>query len=157
MGQEHNINDKQRHSAIIEPSPLRYDYEGVRRLSVIDTSYPVSEKPRNNFDEMTGTLEDLDTGERTTLRRPGATKGTVSYVDYRDSGRRGIDIAFTQVHPEHRGKGLAREAISRLYESNPGRKIHWGKLMEPEMGTLYRSFQDSHPEQTGSAKYYYRT
>lgn len=84
-----------------------------------------------------------------------ATLGTAAFVDYEVYDGNVVRIAFASVRPDKRGQGLMRELITALYDKYPNATINWGKMMEPEIGTLYRSFQQSHPKQTGSASVYY--
>lgn len=83
-----------------------------------------------------------------------ATPGTVAFIDLEVSGD-AVRIAYAAVRPDHRGKGLARKLIEEVYARHPKATIHWGKIMQPQMGHLYEQFKASHPEQTGGMQRYY--
>ena len=80
--------------------------------------------------------------------------GVVAFLDLQVRGPV-VDIAYMEVRQDKRGRGLARQLVQEAYDRHPDATIHWGKMMSPEIGTLYRSFKESHPEQTGSGSVYY--
>ncbi len=59
-----------------------------------------------------------------------------------------VRIAYMDVRPDRRGQGLARKLIQETYDRHPIAIVHWGRLMQPEMGHLYDSFREAEPERT---------
>lgn len=80
--------------------------------------------------------------------------GTVAFVDFDVFGK-AVTIHYMAVRPDKRGQRYARKMIQALYDRYPDSRINWGKMMQPQVGSLYASFQESHPDQTGSGSRYY--
>lgn len=96
------------------------------------------------------------TGEYRYFNDSNATPGTVAFLDCEVQSSRGyVNLAYGEVRHDKRGQGLMRELIQAAYDRHPEARFSWGKLMAPQMGTLYRSFQEKYPERTiGGSKYY---
>lgn len=73
--------------------------------------------------------------------------GTVAFIDLEVMSNT-VRIAYMAVRPDKRGQGMARRLIQEAYDRHPNALVHWGKMMSPEIGHLYDSFQESEPERT---------
>lgn len=90
-----------------------------------------------------------DVGPHSEYPHPTASEDTVGFIDYHDLGT-SLSIMYMSVRPDQRGKGLARQMLTALYDRHPDATIDWGKLMQAETGHLHDWFVEHRPDQTGS-------
>ncbi len=147
-------------------SPLAYDrYRVNERIAWVEgTSYaPQVQGARERMEAAYKTWRATNPGRRRPERftRPDAwvppgfnyftpensAPGTVAFIDLEVMSNT-VRIAYMDVRPDRRGQGLARKLIQETYDRHPTSIIHWGRLMQPEMGHLYDSFLEAEPERT---------
>jgi hypothetical protein len=127
-------------------SPLVYNRAGgVQRLALVD---PDAGDPKR-FDRYFAPQFRTHTRGRK-LRRlkkpvledPGASEGTVAFLDYHRWGGDAWYLDYIKTRQDHRGAGHARRLIAEFYKKHRRAElIHWGKVMQPAVWKLFKEYE----------------
>lgn len=140
-------------SFVQEISPLDYTPTGypkgsVQRFAVIDPDVETPERGEPYFQSITREVRYGKTGKPLKKPRkvttPGATPGTLAFMDYSAYGRPGdyaVYINYMATRSDQRGKGHARRLIKLLFDNAPKSGvtfINFGRIMSPAIWKLYQ-------------------
>ena len=140
-----------------EKSPLRYDRaSNVKRLSLRDDSIEPPYSQDFGFADQYS-YRNPRTGRMTKkkhLEAPGAGDDIIGFLDFHDMGETSTGksyfyIDYMKTRREHKEQGIAtrliEEFISR-YAAEPGSTIHFGKIQNPGMYSIYEKIKEKYPE-----------
>ena len=148
---------KESQEFVEEKSPLRYDRaSNVMRLALRDDT--IEPPYRGDFgfaDQYTG--RNPRTGRMTKkryLEAPGAGDDIIGFLDYHSmgsdsEGKPYMYIDYIKTRREHKEKGIATKLIEEFikrYASEPGSTVHFGKIQNPGMYSIYEKIKEKYPE-----------
>ena len=140
-----------------EKSPLRYDRaSNVKRLALRDDSIEPPYRGDFGFADQY-TYRNPRTGRMTKKRHleaPGAGDDIIGFLDYHDMGETSegkayLYIDYMKTRREHKEQGIATRLIEELisrYAAEPGSTIHFGKIQNPGMYSIYEKIKEKYPE-----------
>lgn len=138
----------------LDYSPTGYPKGSVQRLALIDTDIADPERPEPYFQERRVQVSRSKTGrplkKARTVVEPGASPGTVSFLDYAVWGKPGeyqAYINYMATRADQRGKGLARTVVDTFMqnaERSGVAHVNFGRIMNPAVWKLYMRYRDAY-------------
>jgi len=151
-------------------SPLTYNRAGnVKRIALCDTSV---KEPNPRRDAYFNEYQEMErygaSGRRLKKPRKGKLVPGVSddcvigFLDYHQQAKNSDGstywyIDYMKTRGDKGGKGTASKLIDEFYNTvaQPGDNVHFGKMMQPQVGHLKDKMVDKYPEiDTIGAKYF---
>ena len=144
-----------------EISPLDYTDIGIPkgavvRIALIDTDAPTPDKPYRYFVEKTQLKHVSKTGALLKRPRkivtPGASPGTVTFIDYQAWGKAGDAGAYLQymaTRDDMRRKGFGKLLLDHFMEQAAAQGIayiNFGKILNKSMWRMFEKWRDAHEQ-----------
>ena len=139
------------------PSPLTYSRaSNIQRLALRDDTIEPPYRGDFGFADQYS-YRNPRTGRMTKKRHleaPGAGDDIIGFLDFHSmgsdsEGKPYMYIDYMKTRREHKEQGIAtrliEEFISR-YAAEPGSTIHFGKIQNPGMYSIYEKIKEKYPE-----------
>jgi len=140
-----------------EKSPLSYDRaSNIQRLALRDDSIEPPYRGDFGFADQysyrnprTGRM-----GKKRHMEAPGAGDDIVGFLDYHSKGETSegkpfLYIDYMKTRREHKQQGVATKLLDEFikrFAPEPGSVIHFGKIQNSDMFSLYEKTKEKYPE-----------
>ena len=148
---------KEGQELVEEKSPLSYDRaSNIQRLALRDDSIEPPYRGDFGFADQY-TYRNPRTGRMTKKRHleaPGAGEDIIGFLDYHSKGETSegkpfLYIDYMKTRREHKQQGVATKLLDEFikrFAPEPGSVIHFGKIQNSDMFSLYEKTKEKYPE-----------